>query len=550
MVFIDHRNVSEGTQFATDVCVVGAGAAGITAAIELARAGVDVLLLPGGGLRYSKAYQRLYIGTDDMNIPLERSRIRRFGGTTSVWGGRCIPFDPIDFDYRPYVEHSGWPIEWSDLQEYYRRAQEHLDIGSNFSFQVRDLLPRAPAHLIEGFDDDVLETHRVEKWSLPTNLGRKYEQELRESPNVRVVMDGHLTRIQCAEAQGVSGLACVTKDGTRFVCSADAYVLAMGAFETTRHLLHPTRFHPDGIGNRSGLLGRYFMTHISGSIANVSIHEDRRVVNEYEKDTEGVYCRRRLQISADVQRKEGILNFAAFLHEPPLHDASHRNPVLSLIFVAKGLRAVALRIPAEYSVELAYGRFGFSDYLAHARNIVRGIPLLIASAPGLIYRRLIRRRKLPSVILRRHNNRFTLHYHVEHAPHPDSRLTLSNDVDEHGLRRLHVSMAYHDIDVESILTAHELIRERLEEAGAGSLTYVGDDLRQRVESQIGFGGHQMGTTRMASSEQDGIVDPNCKVFGMDNLYVAGPSVFPTGSHANPVLTIVAMAIRLADHLSR
>jgi choline dehydrogenase-like flavoprotein len=290
------------------------------------------------------------------------------------------------------------------------------------------------------------------------------------------------------------------------------------------------------------------MTHISGAVAEITFNRDLQVVNKYETDAEGVYCRRRLQISAAAQREEEILNFAAFLHDPPLQDARHRDPVLSLLFVAKGLRSVALRIPAEYSVELAYGRFGFRDWLPHLRNIAVGLPKLFLRAPGLVYRRLIRKRKLPSIILEKKDNRFTLYYHVEHAPHPDSCIRLSDDVDDHGLRRLHVSMRYADIDVDSILKAHEIIRERLESAGVGTLEFLGEDPRADVERAIGFGGHQLGTTRMALREEDGVVDPNCRVFGVDNLYVAAPSVFPTGSHANPVLTIVAMAIRLADHL--
>jgi hypothetical protein len=364
-------------------------------------------------------------------------------------------------------------------------------------------------------------------------------------------LDGHLVRIEFEDQPNkVTALACITKDSTRFKCRARTYILAMGTLEVTRHLLHPTQFHPNGIGNRSGLLGRYFMTHISGSISQIAIDKDLKVINRYERDADGVFCRRRLQISADAQRENELLNFAAFLHEPSIQDASHKDPVLSLIFAAKGLRSVALRIPAEYSVELAYKSFGIRDYLPHFRNIAGGAPKLIARAPGLIYQRWIRKRKLPSVVLAGKDNRFKLHYHVEHAPHIDSRLTLTDEVDLHGLRRLHVSMSYSDLDVESILKAHEIIKARLENAGVGTLNYHDDDPRASIERQIAFGGHQLGTTRMAISAEEGVVDSNCRVFGVDNLYVAAPSVFPTGSHANPVLTIVAMAIRLADFLRR
>lgn len=549
-MIIGQHSVSEGMEFSADVCVVGAGAAGITTAIELARNGVSTLLLPGGSRRYCRRYQRLYRGFSPRGIPLERARLRRFGGTTTVWGGRCLPLDEIDFEKREYVPFSGWPLQAGTLTAYYARAQQYLDIGNNPSYLVSEVLPQAPPRLIEGFEDDILLTNKVEKFSLPTDFGRKYHGELARSDSVRVIMDGHLAGMSLSpEGDRVTSFSCVTGRGTRFTCRAERYVLAMGTLENTRHLLRPSEQHPSPIGNASGALGRFFMTHFSGVIAEIVINRGLAVIDRYETDADGVYCRRRLQISEQAQRRERTLNFSSFLHHTPLEDPAHRDPVLSLIFVCKGLRGVALRIPAEYSAWLAYRRFGWRDYLGHFRNIVLGLPSLVARAPGLIYKRWIRQRKLPSVIIRRKDNRFALLYHVEQAPHPESRVTLvENAVDEHGIPRLHVDLQYGDLEIESILRAHLLIRERLERAGVGTLRFLRSDPRHHIEDQFDFGGHQMGTTRMAASAQDGVVDPDCRVFGVANLYVAGPSVFPTGGQANPVATVVALAIRLADHL--
>ncbi len=547
-MILKHNTIEAGDKLRAEACVVGAGAAGIAAALELGRNGIDTLVIPGGDLRYRRHYQDLYKGTSDDQIPLEQSRHRRFGGTTAVWGGRCISFDPIDFEKRPWVPHSGWPLDPSQLVDYYRRSQDYLDLGSALSYDVASSLPGAPKQMIEGFKDQVLLTEHIEKFSLPTNFGRKYRREITACPTIRVVMGSHLVRINYTGFPGdVSALSCVTAGGTPFTCEAEVYVLAMGAFEVTRHLLQPSLI---GLGNeyRSEPLGRYFMTHFSGVIAEVVIDEDRKVMNDYEVNSDGVYCRRRLQLSREAQAEAEILNFSAFLDHPPLEDPAHRDAVLSLIFLLKGLRAIAFRIPAEYSVRLAYGRFGLHEYLGHARNVLIGLPRLLVRGPELIYKRLIRRRKLPSVIIDSRNNRFALHYHVEHAPHPESRLTLSSETDEHGLRRLHVSMYYDDSDVLSIVKAHNIFRERLERSGVGTLEYLTDDPHSHVKEQIGWGGHQIGTTRMATSPSDGVVDANCRVFGLENLYVAGPSVFPTGSQANPVLTIVAMTIRLTDHL--
>jgi choline dehydrogenase-like flavoprotein len=291
----------------------------------------------------------------------------------------------------------------------------------------------------------------------------------------------------------------------------------MGGLEVTRHLLQPAGPAATGCANESGLLGRFFMTHFSGVIAEVVIRQGLKVINRYEVDEDGVYCRRRVQLSEAAQKEAGILNFSSFLHHPPLEDPSHRNPLLSLIFLLKGVRSVARKIPAEYSSGLAYGRFGLREYTAHARNIVLGCPQLLVRGPSLLYKRILRRRKLPSVIIDYKNNRFTLHYHVEHAPHLESRVALTEQTDEHGLRRLRVTMHYTTLDVESILRAHYIIKERLERAGVGTIRFLSDDPVADIKRQISFGGHQIGTTRMALQAADGVVDPNCRVFGVNNL---------------------------------
>jgi choline dehydrogenase-like flavoprotein len=109
-------------------------------------------------------------------------------------------------------------------------------------------------------------------------------------------------------------------------------------------------------------------------------------------------------------------------------------------------------------------------------------------------------------------------------------------------------MYYDDADVRSIVTTHEIIKDRLERAGVGTLEYLSDDPDRHVREQIAWGSHHIGTTRMASTPTEGVVDPNCRVFGLDNLFVAAPSVFPTSSQANPVLTLTAMTLRLTDYL--
>jgi choline dehydrogenase-like flavoprotein len=160
------------------------------------------------------------------------------------------------------------------------------------------------------------------------------------------------------------------------------------------------------------------------------------------------------------------------------------------------------------------------------------------------------KRRLPSVLGTPTGNQIELFYHTEHAPNPDSRVRLDAIRDELGVPRLLTHVAFSDLDFDTVVRLHSIIDDRLLETGLGRVRYD-DDPRRLLEhhvTQFNSQGHHLGTTRMSRSPEDGVVDVDCRVHGVANLYVAGGSVFPTSSHANPTLTIVALAVRLADHL--
>ncbi|MCR6631422.1 MAG: GMC family oxidoreductase [Magnetospirillum sp.] len=178
-------------------------------------------------------------------------------------------------------------------------------------------------------------------------------------------------------------------------------------------------------------------------------------------------------------------------------------------------------------------------------NVCRGAPALAGFSVDWALRHVLAARKLPYVAVKGRNGAFTLDYNAEQVPNPDSRLTLSAQADALGLPRLVVDWRASPQDVEGVLEVHRLLGERLEACGAGRLEVDEEAIREGYNA---VGGHHMGTTRMAEDPEHGAVDRHCQVFGVDNLYVAGASVFPTSSHANPTLTLVALAVRLAEHL--
>jgi choline dehydrogenase-like flavoprotein len=144
-----------------------------------------------------------------------------------------------------------------------------------------------------------------------------------------------------------------------------------------------------------------------------------------------------------------------------------------------------------------------------------------------------------------------LWYQAEQTPHRDSRVALLNDVDSFGIRRVVLDFRYHDSDISGIAKAHRILGSYLRQHDVGELAFHRNDIDADIREQIQpAGGHFIGTARMANKPEDGVVNPDCCVFGTRNLFVASSAVFPTSSHANPTLTIVALAVRLADHLKK
>ena len=142
-------------------------------------------------------------------------------------------------------------------------------------------------------------------------------------------------------------------------------------------------------------------------------------------------------------------------------------------------------------------------------------------------------------------------YQAEHLPHRSSRVVLATDRDALGMPRLRTQVAFTEQDVRTVEKFHRVLAAQLSATGTGAFHAYDPDLVSQIEDRLTHFNsmyHHLGTTRMSASPATGVVDRDCRVHGVDNLYVAGGSVFPTGGYANPTLTVVALALRLADRL--
>ena len=543
-------------QIEADVAIVGAGPAGIVLALELARAGRRVVLLESGEESFDPETQRLgdTVGGDACHVDMSLATRRQVGGASNIWGGRCVPFDPVDFEPRAIVGDTRWPLDYEELAPYLQRACDWCRCGAA-AFDVGEVPGLSARAIVPGFRDGEVSASALERWSLPTNFGSIYRDALRSAPTLRLETGLTCTEIVAREttadgASSVERLEASRGDGRAVTIRAARYVIAAGGLESTRLLLASTREHAGGIGNHSGHLGRWYMAHVEMRVARVRFTTPPAMtIYAHERDGDGVYVRRRFTLSEETQLAQRLPNVAIWLVNPEVGDATHGSGVLSFVylmlrsplgsrFVAEGIRQAHLKTRRPTTVR------------AHLRNVVRDLGPATAFALTFGYRRFVRRgRKVPGFFVRSATNTYPLLYHGEHLPHRESYVELTAERDALGMRRLRTHLHFDEEDVGAVRRAHETLDRALREQGLGEVELLYDDVEEAVREQLFGGYHQAGTTRMSAQAEDGVVDGNLAVHGFDDLFVASSSTFPTSSQANSTFTLVAFALRLADRLA-
>ncbi len=558
-MILNAKDLAEPVISQADVVVIGAGPAGIVVALEMARSGAEVLLIESGLQSFSERIQELADASDfdrNLHAPMSMATRRQVGGTSTIWGGRCVPYDPIDFDSRPFIDNAEWPISYEELLPYYERACTWMVIGRPV-FDTRQA-PHLARPLVPGFIDGDVRNTTLERWSLPTNFGREYKLQLQNANNIRLVTGLTCTQIVCLpDESSVDHLECRTLDGNAVQIRGRRYVLAAGGLESTRLLLASTG--PDGtaIGNHSDHLGRWYMGHLEGVISNVRFTTPpRQTLFGFERDIDGVYVRRRLSFSRDFQHERQLPNIVAWLANREPADPRHASGVLSFVYLMLSSPlgkymapdAQRLSLKGEKIPGSPYGEAEQGPVSEHLKNIIRQPIATVRFIFSFGIGRFSGRRRSPGFFVYNSENVYPLQYHGEHRPHRDSRVTLADDRDELGMPKLRIDIRFTDEDVNGVIAAHQCWDEYLRRTGRGQVEYLHDHLGEAIMGRIGGGFHQIGTTRMATKPDDGVVDADLAVHGMENLSVISSSTFVTSGQANSTLLIVMLAVRLAEHL--
>lgn len=528
MRFESAERVPPATVLTTDVCVLGSGAAGITLAKELDGSGLDVLLLEAGGMEQQPATEQECFSIESLGVPQRNpipTRGRWFGGSTNLWFGRIAYPDPIDFEERPWVPYSGWPLRRRDLEPWLKRAARILDVPHFDRIHIESW-PANPT--LRTFLDEGQARLGVFLWADGLFMGKRHRAALAASPNVRVLLQATATELVPREdGRSIGSLAVSGPGGNAFEVRASAYVVAAGGLENPRLLLASTSRSPAGIGNDRDLVGRFYMDHPRGEgLASVDLRglppsqiERLELLGEKAQSEYGK-VQLRLTFPEQMQREERLLNHSLHAHfVTDVHGTAAYRAARRLLERARGGGGWALGSLADLR-ELATGAPELARHGAHKlRGRVRPTELIVVDQ-------------------------------MEQEPDPDSRITVDRSRrDRFGLPKLELDWRIGASTYRSQRRMHELFRDILGKVGiSGFRSEVLE--KPDVLAELWDMKHPTGTTRMSHSETRGVVDPECRVHGVDNLYVSGSSVFPTGGHANPTLLIVALAARLADHLLR
>lgn len=510
---IDARTLPNGSVLEADLCIVGAGAAGITMALEWIGSRHKVLLLEGGGLEYEPAIQDLYRG-ENVGLPyypLQAARLHYFGGTTGHWAGFCSTLDAIDFEKREWVPHSGWPIRRPELDRFYARAHPLLELGP-YEYSASDWQRRDPTLIPLPLDSRVMWT-KMWQFSPPTRFGARYRAAVIAASNVHLYTHANVCELEAHESLGgIEGLRVRTLDGKELRARARCYVLACCSIQNARLLLASNRRAPAGLGNAHDLVGRFFMEHIEIPSGNLALAPSPAVNTKmYALEFGRTRARGELALSAAAQREHRILNGTVSL-EPGAPDE-----VAKSTFQWGTPERLAARREWEARGKAGPPPAGFSESPAG------GSPLF-----------------------------FHVMTRQEQAPNPESRVLLSTERDALGMPRAKLDWRLTALDRRSFGVFYEVMGRELGRSGAGRVQQLDWVTREddTWPTTLSGGWHHMGTTRMHDDPRSGVVDANCRVHGLANLYVAGASVYPTGGAANPTLTLVALSLRLSDHLKR
>jgi len=502
---LDNQSVIEG-----DICIIGAGAAGISIALDWENTPYKVILLEGGGFEYDDRVQELFNGkiTGHPYYPMKASRLHYFGGSTGHWGGMCSEFDDIDFVKRDWVENSGWPIKREDIAAFYPKAHEILDLGI-YEWGVDYWEKQNKSHKRLPLEEKVMWS-KMWHFSPPTRFGEKYKDAVVNAKNIHLYTYANAVDIKVTDnIKSVKQITVKNYAGKEHTVKATYFIMASCAIQNSRLLLASNKQAAAGLGNENDLVGRYFMEHLELKTGELWLNNSDPLLL-YKMDP---VSRVRAELAISPQKQEELQVLNATVSLMPLDLAKNALP--------------SVTVWQEEDPRKSLDTF-------HK------------------YNNLDKRNFLQRLFSKNDSQAYGLYTRAEQLPNPASRVVLSNEKDEFGVPRADLHWALSPIDKKTVFTINKLLGQQVGAAGIGRVKLADFllDNDEQLPDYTSGGWHHIGTTRMSDDPKTGVVDANCRIHGIDNLFVAGSSCYPTGGAVNPTFTVVAISLRLSAHLKK
>lgn len=541
-MLIDGRNISEHQQLETEICIVGGGPAGITIASEFINTKLEIVLIESGGLKFDPAIQSLseckVISIDQSDI--KNFRRRQMGGNAHAWnapvdrktaGWRCLPLDKLDFESRDWIPHSGWPFKRQDLEPYYDRAHQMCGL-SRFNYAVEDW--QQPDSLPLFTSSQHLKT-TISHYAQSSIFTDYYPQKIQRANNIKTLIHSTVLNIETnPTGRDVTNLQVASVTGNRFKVSAKIFVLAAGGIENARLLLLSNNHHQSGLGNQHDLVGRFFMDHPQVDLG-LFIPFSRQFFNRtrlYDiHDVNGSSILGGISLKTQRLMQEKLPNHGIHLY--PTYHGDLAQAKFSFKTVKNNLTQAKIPDKINYHFDnIISGRKYFTDVI-----FWKTWRLLSDHSLG---------RWSFSPYEKTRFSAIKLTCQLEQIPLASNRIILTSEQDYFGQNKIELRWRLGNQEINSLNKITGIVKQELDHSGLGYFHREDQPFPQDFQQLSGH--HHLGTTRMHLNPKYGVVNPDCRIHGINNLFIGGSSVFPTGGYANPTLTIVALAIRLADKI--
>jgi len=505
---IDARKLENGSIIEGDICIVGAGISGISLALEWLNSEQKVILLEGGGFEYDDKVQELYNGknTGYNYFPLKATRLHQFGGTSALWAGACSPIDEFDFKKRDWIPHSGWPISKMDLDKYYVKAHEILDLGP-FNYELDYWLKKDPSFSTLPLNNNVF-WNKIWQFSPPTRFSKKYKNTIENSSNIYLYTYANVVNLTSNKSiDRIQDITIKNYTGNTHTVRAKQFILACGAIQNSRLLLASNKQVKNGLGNQNDLVGRFFMEHIEFPSGELWFTKEQSM-NLYHSN-KLTHTSTELALKENIQSKYQILN-GTISFSPLRNMKVGKSKIQNLDSEIDKQKKINLQ-------ETLVDRFKHK-FLKFKTDQIKNI-----------------------------QKAYQLYIRMEQAPNPNSRILLSKEKDSLGVPYANLNWELTSLEKKSLRKIIEILGLQIGISDIGRVK-LSEYLSSNSNHELNGGFHHMGTTRMSDNPKNGVVDRNCKVFGIENLFVAGSACFPTAGAPNPTLTIVALSLRLSDYI--